>query len=442
MPETLEILLAPERLEEGSAEERACFGLFSIRAGESLLTEGFDSHTKGYRTGPLISGYHVAEWLVWNWWRLCSEPRTSAPCWWRAHQMNAIGEGYVWPNVTIFSDGVRTTLRSEKSAEPDAKPFRYFGSRPAVVPTKLFEAGLDSFVSQVQARLRDANIPKDSNLDRLWSDLIAERKDPDQTRYRRLEALLGRDPDEVEDGLIGRLIAQSKLFGAKAIEELAAHSAQDATDGGAYSADSLLNAVAEASGTDAVPSDAVKFAVGTRRPRGAALPAWRVGADAAKAIRAQAGVGSAPLSNKKLAEMAGTSVRALEEPNGLPRLSFVYDTGAGSARIVLRSNWETTRRFELARLIGDRLLYASSEPLHPATRASTYRQKEQRAFAVELLAPFDAIDEMMHADYSAERQQTVAEHFEISPMAVNRALKNHRRIESDFFDEDFEVAAA
>ena len=60
MPEGLEIALAPEKLDEGSPEERACFGLFSVRAGEVELTAGFNSFISSYRPGPLISGYHAA----------------------------------------------------------------------------------------------------------------------------------------------------------------------------------------------------------------------------------------------------------------------------------------------------------------------------------------------------------------------------------------------
>jgi hypothetical protein len=64
---TLEMTLAPERLEEGSAEERACFGLFTIRSGVTDLTAGIDSFVAAYRAGPLVSGYHAAQWFAWNW---------------------------------------------------------------------------------------------------------------------------------------------------------------------------------------------------------------------------------------------------------------------------------------------------------------------------------------------------------------------------------------
>lgn len=81
MPMTLDIALDPERLAEGAAEERAAFGLFTIRAAHGSLTEGFDSFINSFRKGPLVSGYHAAEWFAWNWWRLRWESRSAAPDW-------------------------------------------------------------------------------------------------------------------------------------------------------------------------------------------------------------------------------------------------------------------------------------------------------------------------------------------------------------------------
>jgi hypothetical protein len=62
----LEIALAPERLDEGPPEERACFGLFTICCGEIDLTGVYDFYVSNYRRGPLVSGYYAAEWFAWN----------------------------------------------------------------------------------------------------------------------------------------------------------------------------------------------------------------------------------------------------------------------------------------------------------------------------------------------------------------------------------------
>lgn len=84
-------------------------------------------------------------------------------------------------------------------------------------------------------------------------------------------------------------------------------------------------------------------------------------------------------------------------------------------------------------MIGDQVLglrmdYAD-EPLLPATRARSYHQKMQRAFAAELLSPFDAVVDMLGGDYSEERQTEVAEHFRVSPWTIQTQLVNRRRID-------------
>ena len=119
----------------------------------------------------------------------------------------------------------------------------------------------------------------------------------------------------------------------------------------------------------------------------------------------------------------------------------MLDRSANCASVVLRSRWDTGRRFDIARLIGDRLISASGA-LHPATRTFTYRQKAQRSFAAELLSPFEAVEEMLAGDYSLERQQDAAEHFHVSTMTINAMLKNRGRIEREGSGSEFEAVAA
>ena len=48
--------LIPEKLDVGSDEERAGFGMLKIETENLVLTEGIDRHLKNYREGPLVSG--------------------------------------------------------------------------------------------------------------------------------------------------------------------------------------------------------------------------------------------------------------------------------------------------------------------------------------------------------------------------------------------------
>lgn len=60
-------------LDTGSDEERSTFGTFAVEVNGQCLTEGVGPDGD-LRPGPYVSGYHAAEWLLWNWWRLHCEP--------------------------------------------------------------------------------------------------------------------------------------------------------------------------------------------------------------------------------------------------------------------------------------------------------------------------------------------------------------------------------
>jgi Zn-dependent peptidase ImmA (M78 family) len=63
----------------------------------------------------------------------------------------------------------------------------------------------------------------------------------------------------------------------------------------------------------------------------------------------------------------------------------------------------------------------------------------QRAFAAEFLSPFKAVEDMLAGDYSDEKQQDVAEYFEVSPITIRTMLVNRRRIDRDGLDEEMDT---
>lgn len=58
-----------EHLGEGTPEERSCLAALGIQCGGRWLIEGRDGLVNRIRMEPLLSAYHLAEWLAWNWWR-------------------------------------------------------------------------------------------------------------------------------------------------------------------------------------------------------------------------------------------------------------------------------------------------------------------------------------------------------------------------------------
>ena len=435
-----DISFAPEILSEGTPEECAAFGLFTIRTAQKYLTEGFDHFLGSSRVGPMVSAYHAAEWFIWNWWRLRWEPRRAGQEWELAHRMTSIGEGYTWPNITMFSDGERTALISSPSTNPDAKPFRYFGAISTIVASRVFETAIDDFVVQVLSRLETQGVEK-SNLHHLWSDILAERDDPAIAQRRKIEAMLGREPDEVEDDRIERLIGDAAQLGERAVEEVAADQEHAAAAEVPLMYAQEFQAAANTYGFDANTGDAARL-LDAPLPMPADVPAWRLGAMAAQLLRKQESLGFDKISNIRLAGLAGTrhDVLAKVRKTNLP-MSYTLLQDGQRSKVVLRSKWEDGRRFDLARLICDNVLNLEGR-LHPATRAYTYRQKAQRSFAAEFLSPFHVVDDMLNGDYSLEAQQDVARHFSVSEMTINTLLKNHGRIERDDPEQYNEILAA
>ena len=427
--EGLRFSLTPEALRSGSAEERAAFGMVAVAANGSVLTEGISMGRSELQRGPYVSGYHLAEWLVWNWWRLRWEPPPTGaqPSWnWDlAHRMSSIGEGYVWPNIEIASDGLLVRFVSSPSTDPHAGAFRYVGApRLETVSVEAFEEAVQRFVRIVIDLLDDRGI-RDTNLHRLWRDLERE-SDEKSSPFRRIEAMLGHDPDEGNEAEIRAQLADVERLGRDAVAELAADAGHDERP---VRADDVRKAARRA-GFDAHVEDAAQLASTDDIPAWGACEAWRVGVAMAQALRAAAALNGQPVANAALCELAGTSERAIQEQSRTTdRLSFALDDGGGRSRIALRSKWETGRRFDLARLIADRLCQKDmGESLLPATQSFTYRQKAQRAFAAEFLAPIGAVDEFLGGDVSEEPQNDAAQHFKVSPLTIRSLLINNHRI--------------
>lgn len=414
MPNTWQISADWESLDSGTPEERACFAALGIHVRGHCLTEGRDALANRLRKAPYLSAYHLAQWLTWNWWRLRWEPRTGAPDWGFAHRLATIGDGYIWPDITIFSDGRRTVLTADATDERPETPFRYIAQAAVTIPSRDFETGVEDFIVQVLERLDSAD-RRDSNLAHLWRDLMAERQDPIMTRYRTIEALLGQEPDEGDPSRLNGLLQDSERLGFAGIVELAA-------GGGRAGADDL-DEMTRRLGFEVCWNSALIPSAPALSVDRSSIPAWQLGAEAARAVRDSERLGADPISNRRLADLIGVDCKILDPP-GETRgdLAFALTDAPGSGRIVLRSGWTAGRRFELARLLGDHVLEAATERFLPVTRAYTYRQKAQRAFAAEFLSPRQAVLDRLAGDWSSENQQEVANQFEVSDWTIHALL--------------------
>ncbi|MGC9562165.1 ImmA/IrrE family metallo-endopeptidase [Brachymonas sp. M4Q-1] len=428
-------------LESGSPEERAGFAAIDITAYGTCLTEGHDRLLQSVRRAPFLSAYHLAEWLAWNWWRLRWEPWKASMEWRLSHEMTSIGSGYIWPHISVLSDGTDVTLCARPTPERQRTPYRYISDAVSVIPGTDFETEVDLFIETVLRRLKDCGVAR-TNLETVWQSVLEERQDAALYWRRKIEALLGEDPGEMDVNLLQHLLDESRQIGTSAIEEIAANrvEGQAVPDVGALLAHvRRVGTVARSGGRAHVDVCKVREA-DAQKTDVQKTPAWKIGADAAHALRAHLQLDpDRPVSNQVLTDCYGVPVSILDARADVPPmdLSLSFAETQGQDRVLLRSRWETGRRFELARLLGDSVVYVTREPMRPATRSSTYRQKVQRAFAAELLCPFRAVDDMLGADCSMENQQDVAHHFGVSALTVRSLLVSHGRMSRSEFDEGY-----
>lgn len=421
-----------ERIESGSPEDRATYGAIGIRLGNVWLTDAHDVFARRVRSKVYLSGYQLAQWFAWNWWRLRWEPKRQTVEWKMAHRLPTIGGGYIWPNVEMLSDGERFLIRALPTRSRPAEPLRYVSDVAATLTATEFLIGVEDFVNLIVGQLSNEGVA-DTNLSKIWRYVCDERGDSNADWYRRLEAALGFDPDEADAKVVESLIADAEKVGTAGVAELAAN----ASRGECLPSASELAALADSTGHDTRLSDIPKLPAEELKALGAESPAWAVGESAAKMLRSQERLGDGVISDEKLAELAGTSPSALRGTGtAAPAapFSFALNGHQGTTKLVIRSPFETNRRFDLARLIGDRVLAQLDEPLIPILRSFSYRQKRQRAFAAEFLCPFGNALSLLDVELSDESQECVASEFKVSPWVIRTQLVNNGLLDRDTLD--------
>jgi hypothetical protein len=382
--------------ETGGPVEKETNAELSITIGSHLVTEVEDFESKTVRQTIRVSAGLVAVWFIANWWRLRWEAEPSIRTredisWAMSHHMPAVGGGFVWPDLAFRgSDGKQISVVCKRHAVPFAggsapmSPIRYLNGFTTGIDAAAFEKTVTAFVETVISRLNSCGVRK-SELHDLWDDLHFEKGNAKASSHRKLEALLGLDPDE-DDELIDSLSGWSRSYGKHALEEISASTDKD------HISKTLEGARAAARGVKS-------FAELPSRNECSALMSlpvdsapWLQGQAAAYSLRERWQLGFEPITDEMLADRLNVSHDKLLNIKENAPFSFALRGGSGLGFVLNRPH-SHGRRFDTARLIGDHVGFDLDDPLRPATGAVTNRQKFQRAFAAEFLCPSEMIRE-------------------------------------------------
>lgn len=409
-------------------ELRATTGRLTIKVSSHVVTHAEDAFSKTVTDGVRVAVYPLAAWLVSNWWRLRWESANEewgpiSPHDWRmTHQLPAIGHGFVWPPAEIQSDGRTIEVMLFDPRPRPKEPLRYLERFTAGCPAEAFERGVDRFVELVLSRLADSGIAA-SDLSEDWAALSEERSSADTSYLRRVEARLGLDPESSPD-VVKKFVGFRSTCGSDSLEELASAS-------GLTSPADFFPQVARLAQVAGARGRFSQLALGEGTV--GRLTPWAEGRSAAAFVRRELGLDGNPLTNTLLGDLLGLTGADLAAPpsskNGAAAVAIPEDDE--SVRFVFQKSISSSRRFEGARLLGDHLLTARRGEWLVATDAKTWRQRAERAFAAELLAPIEALKERLRGDYGDENMEQVARMFEVSPYLVQSQLANHGVIQRE-----------
>ena len=411
---------------QGPDPERITRGLLRIEAGGLCLTRNEDAWSRSVGDAVHVSMYPLASWLVWNWWRLCYEPLPAGhvtTTWRCAHEMGAAGGGYLWPHLTFSSDGERIRVTGSPSPSSSREPVQYLRGSDSNVPIRPFQEALRAFIDLVVARLKSNGI-QDSELERGWNEVSNELHDEQELRSRRLEALLGLDPDDATPERLEFLAELSRSAGEESAQELAAIASEHDGKDLERLREAALNGVGAVSSWRRNRQGESVAALRRKAQDRLCLP-WQRGLEVARELRRIWGLGADPLDDKGLEERIGLAPGQLSSSKtgrGLSAaLAIERDDGV---KLILSSRPPVLRKFEAARLIGDLIGSPEADRWHPATRAKTARQQYQRAFAAEFLCPVEGLRDRLQ-DRSEESVSEAAAHFGVSEWAVQHQIHNN-----------------
>lgn len=410
----------------------------AIRCGNTFLTRLRRNETQEISNYLEARPAQLAFWLIDNWWRLRWEglPAAGVNASWRlAHDLSSLG-GTAWPRLYIWGDGQRVGISSFKDPVGVVGPVQFLEERLQFIDAVEWEAGTDAFLKEVADEARGYGSDHEA-LRQSLEELTVERNDVDVAAWRRLEARLGYDVDQAPENTMDALFEIARRFDTDGVEE-----ASQATQGA--EAAIILEREIEAARASRLQCDFRSVqTIAANTTFDGEDKIWTPAERAARAVRDYADRRNGPLKNAVLSDILGVTTHALQSSRSAPAENLPYGLrlrDGDRSVVALRARRSQSRRFELARALGD-VIWSKGSSLGPLTGAKTDRQRFQRNFAQSLLCPIEDLQDYLGKKViDDDAIEGAAEHFHVNQSLVVRTLQKKHIISPDSFEHKVEAA--
>lgn len=407
------------------------------------LTRNENIWSRSVQDGVTVPTYPLALWFLNSWWRLLYEPLPPKPPrglpglppamdWRMAHEMGAANHGIVWPKIIFASDGQTIQIWASPFDPGPLQSVRYLHGLPQCESISIaeFKNAVFDFISVVDNRLGAVSIGGTA-LSELVRIIQAEQDDAYQSKYRRLEAMMGFDPDECPPDVMAYASELGSKVGLSTLDELAPLY-------GKMAAAEPLREIEQFAASDGVIGQATFTRLEYPASPTGHRPAWQSAVNDARALRTQIGNERGPIDTRRLYDLLGVASSDIAKwsPHARRSVSVGIPLASDKIKFIPRKSHPISKRFELSRYIAD-INYVNRGNWLTTTDLSTHRQKYQRAFAAEFLCPIAGLTDFMHDDVSDEAMDEASEYFDVSQQTIHSLLTNNHLVERPFIYDEF-----
>ena len=405
-----------------------------ITAGEVPVTRVFDAKAKTVRDCIYVPLYPLAEWLATNWWFInheCGSPsKDGDPKFRRRHALATNREGYAFPALEVIPSGSNTHLSWRRESLQWGR-VEFLNAGEIWIDSHDFKESCANFIDQVIRRLAAMNV-ESTLLQDEWEAIQAA--DDEEAQFCAAAAGLGWHPYALSDEEQSFVLFCNEKLGALLYEALPAISAGNPSENRRI-VDDITRAIPEAQKSHKVPLQRLRsFASTDGLTVRATVSPWKAGYEQARRFRDSLNLQNDPFPTlMDLADALDEDVDLVTnaaQPVGIfPRNSIidgvVTKADDGNPALGLRPLNESQKTFYLCRALSEILTDPAADAL--ITRAYSERQRLNRAFAAEFLAPSAGLRERVANNVADDDAiDELASVFGVSSRVIEHQLVNHR----------------
>ena len=416
---------------------RATWARLSIRVGGHTVTRVFDRGAKTIRDYIRLPLYPIAEWIAYRWWSLLYEPETpeKQQDYIRRHSLRLATDGFVFPDLSLAPEGKDVRVEWHEFHHPFA-PLTFFGHGSAAVDNEHLRKTLFNLIQVVLKRLGEFGIADAPLIDE-WRAISDTMRDQDELDYCILASMTGGDPYGLDEGQHRHLLESFESIGERVLlEDLCAVTSLESISDDI----SWLERCREIVTENLVGRELHSLKKRLNWKAESTISPWEVGYSRARELRSVLNLNGQVFGQTEdlAARLLGTpTVVDLEQrlftqiPNELIN-AIAVQTRDSRFGIMMKRHGDTHNRFNLCRAFHGML--ANNESTALVTHTHSSRQKTNRAFAAEFLAPANSLRQVLLQRFGelgsrkigADTVQELADDFGVDTAVIVHQLINHR----------------